>query len=134
MKFRDDNDSVQKSNSSILRLQSSNSRTEVLMLLFRLFVPVVFTAICSIALIAQDASQPTIWSAKPDVTAFEKIENDRLAAAQKAIDEVVAVKEARTIENTLVPFDEAVHQLGSAQYFAQLRRRERACSLSFSLL
>ena len=123
MKFRDDNDSVQKSNSSILRLQSSNSRTEVLMLLFRLFVPVVFTAICSIALIAQDASQPTIWSAKPDVTAFEKIENDRLAAAQKAIDEVVAVKEARTIENTLVPFDEAVHQLGSAQYFAGLMQQ-----------
>ena len=93
------------------------------MLLFRRFAPIVLTAICSASLIAQDASQPTIWSAKPDVAAFEKIENDRLAAAQKAIDEVVAVKEARTIENTLVPFDEAVHQLGSAQYFSGLMQQ-----------
>jgi thimet oligopeptidase len=87
------------------------------------FAPVLFIAICSVSLIAQDVSQPTIWSAKPDVAAFEKIENDRLAAAQKAIDEVVAVKDARTIENTLVPFDEAVHQLGSAQYFAGLMQQ-----------
>jgi len=93
------------------------------MLFFRRFAPFVFTAICSASLIAQDASQPTIWSTKPDVAAFEKIENDRLTAAQKAIDEVVAVKEARTIENTLVPFDEAVHQLGSAQYFAGLMQQ-----------
>ena len=87
------------------------------------FAPVVFIAICSVSLIAQDASQPTIWSAKPDVAAFEKIENDRLAAAQKAIDEVGAVKDARTIENTLVPFDEAVHQLNSAQYFSGLMQQ-----------
>ena len=87
------------------------------------FAPVLFIAICSVSLIAQDASQPTIWSAKPDVAAFEKIENDRLAAAQKAIDEVVAVKDARTIENTLVPFDEAVHQLNSAQYFSGLMQQ-----------
>lgn len=77
-----------------------------------------------IALIAQETmSQPTLWSTKPDVTAFEKIENDRLAAAQKAIDQVVAVKEPRTIDNTLAPFDEAVHQLGSAQYFAGLMQQ-----------
>ena len=87
------------------------------------FAPIVLIAICSVSLIAQDASQPTIWSAQPDVAAFEKIENDRLAAAQKAIDEVVAVKDARTIENTLVPFDEAVHQLNSAQYFSGLMQQ-----------
>ena len=91
--------------------------------LFRRFAFVAFAAICSASLIAQDASQPTIWSTKPDVAAFEKIENNRLADAQKAIDEVVAVKEARTIDNTLVPFDEAVHQLGSAQYFAGLMQQ-----------
>ena len=93
------------------------------MVLFCRFAPVVFALLFSVSLIAQDASQPTIWSAKPDVAAFEKIENDRLAAAQKAIDEVVAVKDARTIDNTLVPFDEAVHQLGSAQYFAGLMQQ-----------
>ena len=88
-------------------------------------LPLVLAA----TLMAQDTqsqpapSQPTLWSSKPDVPAFEKIENDRLAAAQKAIDELVAVKEARTIDNTLVPFDEAVHQLGSAQYFAGLMQQ-----------
>ena len=66
------------------------------------------------------ASQPPIWSTKPDVAAFEKIENDRLAAAQHSIDAIVAVKESKTIENTLVPYDEAVRQLNAANYFAGL--------------
>jgi thimet oligopeptidase len=61
-----------------------------------------------------------VWCAKPDVTAFEKIENDRLAAAQRAIDQIVAVKGARTIENTLAPYDEAICQLNAAGYFSYL--------------
>ncbi len=65
-------------------------------------------------------SQPTIWSSKPDIAAFEKIETDRLAAGQRAIDTMLAVKGPRTIENTLVPFDEALRQDGSAGYFAGL--------------
>ena len=65
-------------------------------------------------------SQPTIWVDKPDVAAFEKIENDRLAAGQRAIDTLLAAKGPRTIENTLVPFDEAVRQNNSAGYFAGL--------------
>ncbi|MBV9145411.1 MAG: Zn-dependent oligopeptidase [Acidobacteria bacterium] len=85
-----------------------------------ILLPILFV----VTLMAQETStQPTIWAAKPDVTAFEKVENDRLAAAQKAVDELVAVKEARTIDNTLAPFDEAVHQLGSAQYFAGLMQQ-----------
>lgn len=80
--------------------------------------------LCLMTIIAssQTASvtQPTIWAAKPDVAAFEKIENDRLAAAQTSIDTLVAVKGTRTIENTLVPYDEAVRQLDSAGYFAGL--------------
>ena len=82
------------------------------------------TTLFAASAFSQDsASQPTIWSTKPDVAGFEKIENDRLAAAQKAIDQVVAVKESRTIENTLAPYDEALHQLGSAQYFAGLMQQ-----------
>jgi len=65
-------------------------------------------------------SQPTVWASKPDVAAFEKIETDRLAAGQRAIDTLLAAKGPRTIENTLVPFDEAVHQNNSAGYFAGL--------------
>src|ERR1700722_16666623 len=65
-------------------------------------------------------SQPPLWISKPDVTAFETIENDRLAAGQRAIDQVVAVKGARTIENTLALYDEAVRQLNAANYFSSL--------------
>src|SRR5579871_4835790 len=59
---------------------------------------------------AQNAtvSQPTIWAQKPDVAAFAKIENDRLD------------KGKRTIENTLVPYDDAVQHNNSAGYFAGL--------------
>ncbi len=59
-------------------------------------------------------SQRPIWSSKPDIAAFDQIENDRLAAVQKDIDGIAAVKDARTIENTLVPYDEAVRQLDAA--------------------
>lgn len=45
-------------------------------------------------------SQPYIWAAKLAVASFEKCENDRLVAAQRAIDELVAVKASRMIENT----------------------------------
>lgn len=53
--------------------------------------------------------QPPLWSAKPDVAAFEKMENDRLASAQRAVDQIVAAKGPKTIENTLVPYDDAVN-------------------------
>jgi thimet oligopeptidase len=65
-------------------------------------------------------SQATIWASKPDVAAFERIETDRLAAGQRAIDTLLAAKGPRTIENTLVPFDEAVRQNNTAGYFAGL--------------
>jgi len=65
-------------------------------------------------------SQPPLWVSKPDGTAFEKIENDRLAAGQRAIDQIVAGKGARTIENTLALYDEAIRQLNAANYFSSL--------------
>jgi len=83
-----------------------------------LCLPFVFAAVLSAQKIT--VSQPTIWAAQPDVSAFEKIENDRLAAGERAIATLLAVTGPRTIENTLVPFDEAVHQNNSAGYFAGL--------------
>ncbi len=83
-----------------------------------LSLPFVFAAVLSAQKIT--VSQPTIWAAQPDVSAFEKIENDRLAAGERAIATLLAVTGPRTIENTLVPFDEAVHQNNSAGYFAGL--------------
>jgi thimet oligopeptidase len=83
-----------------------------------LCLPFVFAEVLSAQKIT--VSQPTIWAARPDVAAFEKIETDRLAAGERAIATLLAVTGPRTIENTLVPFDEAVHQNNSAGYFAGL--------------
>ena len=86
---------------------------------------IVIVVLCAVTAAAQEApsSQPPIWSTKPDVAAFDKIENEHLAAAQRAIDAVVAVKGTRTIANTLAPFDEAVRQINSASYFAALMQQ-----------
>jgi thimet oligopeptidase len=65
-------------------------------------------------------SQPTVWATKPDAAAFEKIVNERLAAGQSSIDKIVAVKGARTIENALVPYDEALRLINSGNYLANL--------------
>ncbi len=72
---------------------------------------------------AQAPSQPTIWASKPDVVAFEKIVNDRLTAAQSDIDKITAAKGARTIDNSLAPFDEALTQINSANYLAGLMQQ-----------
>ena len=69
------------------------------------------------------ASQPALWAAKPDIKAFEAIEDHHLAAAQQSLDRILAVKGPRTIENTLRPFDEALRQLNSASYFAGLMQQ-----------
>ena len=83
-----------------------------------LCAPILLAAVVSAQEIS--ISQPTVWASKPDVAAFEKIENDRLAAGQKSIDTLLAVKGARTIENTLAPLDEAFHQINSTAYLAML--------------
>lgn len=72
---------------------------------------------------AQTISQPTVWATKPDVAAFEKMEEDRLVAAQQSIDKLVGVKGQHTIENTLFPFDEAVRQINSTAYLAGLMQQ-----------
>ena len=69
---------------------------------------------------AQTINQPPIWASKPDVPGFEKIVNDHLSNADAAIAKVTAVKGARTIQNTLAPFDEAVRNINSAAYLSGL--------------
>jgi len=68
-------------------------------------------------------NQPPLWSSRPDAGAFEKLENDRLAAAQRSIDQIVAFSGSMTIENTLVPYDEATRQLNAASYFSGLMQQ-----------
>ena len=76
----------------------------------------------AVSLCAQEMpkNQPPVWSSKPDVATFEKMENERLAAAQRSVDQIVAVKGPRTIENTLSPYDEATRQLNAAIYLSTL--------------
>ena len=69
------------------------------------------------------ASQKPLWSDKPDVATFDKIENDHLAAADRSIATLITAKGPRTIANTLVPFDEAVREINTAGYFAGLMQQ-----------
>ncbi len=85
---------------------------------FALFSLILMTTLMT----AQTASvsQPTVWATKPDAAGFEKLENDRLAAARTSIDKLVAIKDPRTIDNTLTLFDEAIRQVNAAGYLAGL--------------
>jgi len=88
---------------------------------FRAFLPLaVALALLPLPSCAQTiaSSQPPVWASKPDQAAFDKMENDRLAAAQRSVDQITSVKGARTIENTLVPFDAAAAQLIAASSLA----------------
>jgi len=87
-------------------------------LLILLCLPFLLAAVLSAQRVA--VSQPTLWASKPDVVAFDKIESDHLAAGRRAIDTLLAAKGQRTIDNTLIPFDEAVRENNSAGYFAAL--------------
>jgi thimet oligopeptidase len=85
---------------------------------FAFFLPAFMTTLITAQNLS--VSQATVWATKPDVAAFEQIENDRLAAAQASVDKQIAVKGPRTIDNTLAVFDEATRQLNAAAYFAAL--------------
>lgn len=99
--------------------------TRIVMPTFARRVSVAIFSLLLTSLCAQNfpKSQPPLWSAKPDIAGFEKVENDKLAAAQRSVDEIVAMKGARTIQNTLVPFDEATQQINAAVYFATLMQQ-----------
>ncbi len=87
---------------------------------FRTLTSFVFVLVLTYNVAAQAPSQPTIWVSKPDVAGFAKIVNDRLAAAQTAIDQITSVKGARTIDNTLAPYDETIRQINASLYLSAL--------------
>src|SRR6267154_6893441 len=78
-------------------------------------VPLIADAQTSVAV-----AQAPVWINKPDVPAFEKLEKERLTAAQRSIDQILAVNGPHTIENTLVPFDQIIRQYNSAGYLSVL--------------
>jgi len=85
-------------------------------------VGLLLVAICFLwgSVEAQRTPQVPFWASVSTITAFEKSENARLAAAQAAIESIPRVKGTRTVDNTLEPFDEAILQLEDARYLAML--------------
>ena len=63
---------------------------------------------------------PAFFSGKPDTAAFRAMEDSELKAAQSALDRMLAVKGKRTIENTLVPFNEISMHGDNAAYGSSL--------------
>ena len=65
---------------------------------------------------AAAAATPDVpfWSGRPDATAFEKVQDGRLARARATLEKLLAVKNRRTIENTLRPYDDVLLELDAA--------------------
>src|SRR5271167_1145257 len=59
---------------------------------------------------------PHVWDKPVDPAVFEKRVNEQLDLAQKSVDQLLAVKGARTVQNTLEPYDQAVEALDTAGY------------------
>jgi thimet oligopeptidase len=57
---------------------------------------------------------PHLWASPVDPATFEKRVNDQLEIARKAVDQILAVRGTRTVENTLQPYDQAVEALDTA--------------------
>ena len=71
---------------------------------------------------AAQARDLPFWTGRPDSARFAALTAERLAAARKTWDQLVAVKGPRTIANTLVPYDEIVRQTDAAGRQAGLIR------------
>ena len=57
---------------------------------------------------------PHLWDKQLDPAVFEKRVDERLERSQKFIEQLLAVKAPRTIENTLAPYDDAIEELDTA--------------------
>src|SRR5664279_3513620 len=57
---------------------------------------------------------PHLWAPPVDPAIFEKRVNEQLEITQKAVAQILAVKGPRTVENTLVPYDQAVEAFDTA--------------------
>ncbi|MEK7329411.1 MAG: M3 family metallopeptidase, partial [Candidatus Eisenbacteria bacterium] len=94
-----------------------NPRHANLLILMLAAVLAAAVPAASLAAKAAQAALPAdapFWAGKPDAADFAKMEAERLAKTRKAIERLVAVKGARTIENTLVPYDEVQILLDAA--------------------
>lgn len=93
------------------------SRPDGSTLVQRQFLSVFWVGLLLISMQSSSFAQSDplhIWVGKLDRASAEKWVGDHLAKEQKYVDELLAVKTPRTIENTLRPFDDAQNELGVA--------------------
>src|SRR6185503_16771168 len=69
---------------------------------------------------AAGANNAPFWTGNPDAATFTKVNEARIEKAKQAIGRMLAVKEKRTIDNTLKPYDEASNYLDMAGTQASL--------------
>ncbi len=72
------------------------------------------------ALAQTGATSTPFWTGITDAAAFDRAMEARLAHARQVLDRMLAVKGARTIENTLRPYDDVLLELDAVGSQAQL--------------
>ena len=77
-------------------------------------LPLLLIAIAATAMPVLAADDDPFWTGSPDPTTFTRTHQGRLEKAKAAVEAVLAVKGARTVENTLAPYDQALTQLDAA--------------------
>src|SRR5271157_4890136 len=74
----------------------------------------LLAAICQPVRAQSTPYGPHLWDKPLDPAILDQRVTDRLARAQKSLDDLLAVKGPRTIDNTLALYDDAVEQLDTA--------------------
>jgi thimet oligopeptidase len=69
--------------------------------------PILVLTLLISAARADELTQPPIWSGITDVASLDAAVDAHITAAQQSLQRMLAVKGARTVKNTLVPFDNA---------------------------
>src|SRR5438552_2811542 len=81
---------------------------------------VLLAALAGPARAQTGATNTPFWSGMKDAATFERAMDARLAHAKAVLDALVAAKGARTIENTLRPYDDVLLELDAVGSQAQL--------------
>jgi Zn-dependent oligopeptidase len=68
----------------------------------------------------QAMNDKLFWTNEFNAETFSEMQDERLREAQEAIDQMLAVEETRTIENTLALYDEALIFLDAAAAQSEL--------------
>ncbi len=87
---------------------------------FALVFAVYFGAAAAVAAQQTGATNAPFWTGVTDAASFERTMNARLAHAKSTLDTLLALKGARTLDNTLRPYDDVLLELEAVSSQAQL--------------